>query len=361
MMIKRLLVPLLLSMLCALAFAQDTEQNAESAYTNYAEPLRFAYATQMLEIQLGGVSASGESVAALNEEDESGEEESGEEESEENEAPLGFADSELLDLFSGSLQTTDPELLSRLEEVLTQVDTATGDDLTAAIEHAQTLLTQARDLLVAEDVQRDPVFTAALISQLLLFEGGIADNYEEADETAWAFPVAWAGVQRVKALWGTLEPGLDSSRTSEITRSLDTLDQLLASPVKPATLGDPEDVETAANDLVFGLETALDTQLMPRALSASLSLLRQQTTEACDKAAAENFPLEAEGVAAAHDTYRQFLSDAFSVLDPDNAERLSDLLVSSLPDALEAADPAAAGAACQQIPELLDALEAVVG
>jgi hypothetical protein len=348
----RKLLLIAVAALFALAYAQAQSGGSgaveQPPYVKYAEPLRFAFGTEMLGIQLKGLAAANSDVQASAEKDADG---------------ALFADSDFLDLFKGSLKVKDADLATQLEQALAAADSALqkGSGVDAAAQKAQGLLKQARDALVPASTQQEPAFQATLIGQLLILDDATADNYEDATEDgdAASFAMAWAGVQRAKALWKTLEPQLDSSKTSTVTGALDQLNNdFVPSATMPKVLKDEDDFEDRADTATYGLGAALGTTLFPHDLSSAMTLLSAQEAAACTDAEAGKLPVAAEGVAAADNTYDQYIGDVLSVVDAGTASKLDTLLDEQLPDAIQKGDTGAIKTGCEQFPDLLKAAKA---
>lgn len=343
----RKLLLVIVAALFALAYAQEQE----APYVKYAEPLRFAYGTEMLGIQLAGLAAASSDVQADAEEDGGG---------------TLFADSDFLGLFKGSLQAKDADLYSQLEQALTAADSALkgGSGVDTAVKNAQSLLKQARDALVPTSAQQDLVFQATLIPKLLLTEGGVSDGYEDAtDGEAGGYVVAWAGAQRVEELWKALEPELDSSKTEAITSvedALKELHELVPSVTEPDVLRDEDDFESASRALSLGLRGALGVTLYPHDLAHAVPLLNAQGTAACTDAKAGKLQIAAEGVAAADNTYNTYFEDALSVIAADTGDKLDTLLGDQFPDALQKGDSGAIQASCSQFSNLVQAVKGAI-
>lgn len=226
--------------------------------------------------------------------------------------------------FAGSLQAKSPALLEQLQASLRGLG---KNPSRPNFQQTQRLLDQARGLLVSSSLQAQPAFQAARIVQLLRLEGGVSESYEEAvDREAEAYYAAWAGFQRVKALWGRLRPALSNpAQVQEIERAMGVLGRLLPAARVPARLSDPEDAERAALDISFALEAALGTQLLSRELSDSLGLVQSQVDALCAiKPQAKALSLER--ALAAQGYYEEHLGGTLGALEPALHQTLTGLL-----------------------------------
>lgn len=318
----------------------------QSAFTEYAEPLRFATASHVLALRLQALT-----VAPRGEQDANSK---GAEEQEEG-PPIP-----LLALFAGSLAQSDPALLQTLKADLKQVHSvaASGDEtaLVQAVAQAESDLARVRDVLVPDAVAGDPAFKAALIAKLANSERGLGEGYEEAaNGELSAYPLAWLTLQRVDALWRELAPDLPAARDG-VALALDRLNSLMPSLQPPATFSDPEDVEGAALDLVFALESALEQSLMTRGFAPPLALMQRQVEEACMAARAGHRRLALEHALAARITYGAHLASTLTMLAPDVHADLTSLWGDL--DALRAGNQ---GAVCSALPDAVKRAQTTFG
>lgn len=318
---KRLLSLIVLGIAMVSAPVQAQEDQAQSAFAEYAQPLRFAAATHVLDLRLearaalpGGAEAGGEEAGP--------EAEGGEEEEEGPPIPL-------LALFAGSLAAADPGLLEALETDLEDVNrlATAGDEgaLRRTVADAQQKLARVREVLVPKDVAGEPAFRAALIAELAISERGLGEGYEEAagGELA-AYPVAWLTLQRVGALWSELEPDLEAA-SQGVEGALDALNGLMPSLEPPDTFRDPEDAEGAALDLVFALQGALGRPVSIRGFAPALDLTQQQADAACTAVEEGRGRLALENALAARITYDAHLGSTLATLAPDAHADLNEL------------------------------------
>lgn len=283
----------------------------ESASATYAEPLRFAAATELLELRLQALAAAPEAS-----EDDDWHESA---EDDDDGPPIPF-----LALFAGSLAITDPGLLKTieadLEETQRKVEADDDADLRALVERTGRHLRQARTALVPAAVADEPAFRAALIAQLAVSDDGVGEAYEDAAEgEEGAYALAWLTLQRIKALWAELAPGLtdagDAAR--EVDRALAELSHLMPSTQVPSRFRDPEDAERAALDIVFALEKAVGRPLLLRGHAPALALVQHQAQAACTAMRDRQTRLALENLLAARATYAGHLESTLAVVAPD--------------------------------------------
>src|SRR5699024_7405158 len=122
-------------------------QDQKSAYVEFAQPLRFAVATHLLDLRLQLLADSLMQVAREPQQLEAEIEQQHNDDDDEPSTPL-------LALFAGSLKNSDGELLHRLSTQLDAVNSlvqsgqADAGALQQAVQRAQDDLTQARKALI---------------------------------------------------------------------------------------------------------------------------------------------------------------------------------------------------------------------
>lgn len=290
---------------------QVSAQSRVSAFVEYAEPLRFATATRVLGVRLEALTVGG-----ATEQDEADGDEAGKEAEDEEGPPVS-----LLALFAGSLAEADPSLLQALEADLADVHrlAKAGDGDTAlvgAVDRTQRRLARVREVLIPEAVDSDRVFQAALMAKLAISERGLGEAYEEAaGGEADAYPLAWLLLQRVDGLWAGLKPALPAASVG-VERALEELRVLMPSLQPPEIFRDPEDAESAALDMVFIMERALERPLMIRGFKPALALMQRQVQDACAAAEAGRPPLALERALAARLIYQAHLGATLATLAP---------------------------------------------
>jgi hypothetical protein len=329
----------------------------QSVMVTNAEPLRFAFAIELMGIQLEAVRMGG---VLDDEDDEAGETDAAGGDEAATEAAEADAEDEdeveimPLDLFAGTLSESDPGLHERLAAALEEVEEAAEEEdagLDEAVAHARSLLEQVEALLVPAELQEDPSFRAAVLARLALSGSGFAEGYEEAAEgEVGAYIFGWAGLQRAKALWAELEPAVTNPNSAaELERVFAVLDDLMASPTPPERFRDPEDAEVAAHDLVFALETAFAVQLQPRDLAAVLDLVDRQSRAAC-AGFEEGRRLPALELAiSAQVNYVEGIGGTVALLAPGPAGEIRSVLSGSLPELIDRGEPADVRAECARL------------
>jgi hypothetical protein len=346
---------LCLTGLCLLAAAAAQV----SITVTHAEPLRFAFAAELLASQLEAVRLGGEL-------------------GDDGEANRGAAaslpgggevDNEMpfrqLHLFAGSLAGRAPRLFDELRSALSavqQAESGAGEDLGQAVYRAQGLLTQARGVLVPPHLSEDPTFRAAVLSRLALSASGFARGYEEAAEgEAGAYIFGWSALQRAKGLWAELEPEVaDPNIVSEVERVFSLLDELMPTAEPPERFRDPEDVEVAAQDLVFALEAAIGAQLQPRDLATVLSLVERQADEGCSAFERGRPRLALELVLSARIHYVESVAATVSMLAPGPGGEIRRFLGESLPEQIAVGEAGEVVVMCSSLQESITRAAAVL-
>jgi hypothetical protein len=305
----------------------------ESIMLSHAEPLRFAFALELLGSQLEAVRLGGELEGEASEEDEDDSEDGGEDEDDVAVRPL--------DLLAGTLAEGAPDLHERLVAALEELERAAARadraGLDSAAASAAELLEAAEEVLVPNDLRWDPAFRAAVLARLALSGSGFAEGYEEAaGGEVGAYVFGWAGLQRAKSLWAELQPAAESQAgVAEVERAFAVLDELMPTPEPPERFRDPEDAEVAAHDLVFALEAAFGGQLQPRDLAAVLALVDEQGRAACRAFEEGRGPLALELVTSAHVTFVEGVGGTIGLLAPAPAEEIRELLGETLRERIE--------------------------
>ncbi|MGV8838670.1 MAG: hypothetical protein ACWA6X_00035 [Bauldia sp.] len=236
--------------------------------------------------------------------------------------------------FGGTLAERDPALaeelfgyLAAFEEVLEEGESA--DDL---IEPTRELLARAYDIVIDPAVRETPAYKGAIIAQLLLAEGGVAEGYEEAEEEIFAYSMGWGALQRVKELWADIEGPLTADQKDEANQLLGILDALYpeAAPPEEWVGRNPEEAE-APSQLLMGLvETAADSTLYAgRDLARLAGHLADTVAPACAMIEAGNDALAREMFYPAADHFfgeTTGLADLVNLFDPEIYERAEGLI-----------------------------------
>lgn len=257
-------------------------------------------------------------------------------------------------LFLGSLQRADSSLAAKLEAALTQAqDLAEKGRGSARLNRrVRWLLDQTQRTLIPRQTRQDPAFQAALLAQLLNLEEGVAEAYEEAAQgEEEAYPLAWAGLQRVNLLWRQLRPRLSNGEGRQKSDdALARLGKLIASPEPPERYSDPEDAEQAALDAAYGLEQAAGKPLLLQDLSRAFTLTRVNAAQACRAAEGGQWGLALEWASAANVYYEQHLAATVQTLAPQAHTPLAEAMEELAEEVAERETP---DELCGKLPGLL--------
>ncbi len=169
--------------------------------------------------------------------------------------------------FGGTLEELNDELADELFEILgeiaEEVEEGELDEALEMVPDARAMLEEAYDLVVPPDVRDNPAFKGAVMAQLLLGEGGVAEGLEEAFEEEWEFANGWAATQRIKVLWEDIRSMADDQQQADVDEMIAAFDVIYPSPQPPESLAgiDPEEAETPAQRMLGFLEVIVDAQL----------------------------------------------------------------------------------------------------
>jgi hypothetical protein len=244
-----------------------------------------------------------------------------------------------LPLFAGSLGAVNPKLLKSLEDGLKEMRMRIKQkrSLGQVVPRVEALLEQVQQTLIPARTRGDPVFQAALISQLLSLDDGVSESYNDAaNGQASGYIRAWAGLQRVKALWRPLRQqwAKQTEVVGKTDEALAALADFLPSPTPPARLSNPDDVQEMADEAGFALEKGAGIPLEIRDLPKVWELVKTYANQGCAAAQNRRQNLAQEWILSAHLYYRHYLEDALRTLEPTLQKPLSDMLGQLLPDHL---------------------------
>ncbi len=231
------------------------------------------------------------------------------------------AETTLWPRFGATLAQRDPALADALAAALEDLAEALDTEGIAApaAARAQRLLDAAREELITDRLRDAPQFTGALLADLLLAEGGVAESYEEAVDEPAAYPGGWAALQRVGALWTDLRPLAEDPQRADADEMIASLERLFLSPAPPAsTLGwNPEEAEAPAQRLVGIVEGVVGASLYPgRELQRLAGHLAGKVREACGLYATGDEAIAGERLRAVQRLYQQHLSDTAALFAP---------------------------------------------
>ncbi len=234
--------------------------------------------------------------------------------------------------FMGTLRSADPELAEAVAEAAEEVEEAaeSGADPGDAIDELRPLLERAYETVIPEEVRHDPVFVAAVIVDLSLGEGGVAEGYEEAvgGELA-AYTMGYAALQRVEELWGLIADVATDQQRADIEEMLEFLGTVYPMPtVEAAIVGNPEEAEAPVQRLIGVLETVVDAELFPgRDLAALAAHLPDELAGYCAAYEAGDDELALEGVIAVSYLYlTDDLGQFLGFMDPEVHEEATELI-----------------------------------
>ena len=250
---------------------------------------------------------------------------------EELEEPLEGIFEHDLPRFIGTLEARDPlaaaELVEALERVVEGVEE--GEVGLMDLAYAKAWTARAYDAVVPAG-SRTPAFWGGVLADLLLGEPGVAEALEEAlvEDEVWEFPLGWAALQRVEALWSVLAPLADAEEASFARQYLDILGSIYASPSPPDVLPpNPEEAEAPAQSLVGILESVVDASLYSgRDFGRLAAALVDEVAMACRAYAEGDDAIAAETIFAVAAHYEANLVDMLELFDPDIADAAGGIL-----------------------------------
>jgi hypothetical protein len=227
-----------------------------------------------------------------------------------------------LDRFHGTLSERNPalaeDLRAALQEVMKAVDG--GNDTSVQIAKARALLSESYDTLIEPAIQGTPVFTGAVLANMLLANDGVAEAYEDAIHELWGFPNGWGSLQRIRVLWAEVEPLASEARRYDARLMLAAMEVLYNSPQPPDPFdkGKAEDAEGAAHMMVSIIEEVVDANLYTgRDVPRLATHLSQVVGVSCDAYAAGEDAIGIEGIYAVLDHYRVNIAGALDLIAPE--------------------------------------------
>jgi hypothetical protein len=246
--------------------------------------------------------------------------------------------------FRGSLGGANPPLQARLDEIMRKLAAELGeededegedqageeegvsDEVVEIAERGLALVQRLPNLLISARLQGDPVYQAALLSMLLVWEGGVSEAYEEAangeDE---AYGLGYIGLQHTRGMWNQLKPTFKQADAVKAAETgFDRLAQLMPTAQLPSKFPDPEDAEVAALDLAFALELGVGQPVIPRELGPVLQSVRTQQSHTCTALNRGDLALARERFVGWQLMYEQYLEGALQTLAPQIAEAIEE-------------------------------------
>lgn len=279
--------------------------------------------------------------------------------------------------FIGTLRGRDAQLAGELEEAVEALEETaeTGAGLDEAIGTTRALLERAYGLVIPAEIRSDPAFTAALIVDLSLGEGGVGEGYEEAVEGELAeYTMGYVAVDRVTELWGEIAAGASQQQRADVDEMLAYIGTLYPTAVIDAPIvGNPEEAEAPVQRMIGVLEAVVDAELFPgRDLAALAAHLPEELAGACQayEAGEDERALEVV-IGVGHLYFNADLGDFLEFMAPEVHESAAGLITDltgmggegddeegEAEDDAEAVDPVTA---CGELLEALRAASAVLG
>lgn len=236
--------------------------------------------------------------------------------------------------FGGTLAERDPALAAELYEYLAAFEETLegGQSAEALFAPTRELLAQAYDVVIDPAIRETPAYKGAIIAQLLLAEGGVAEGYEEAADEIFAYSMGWGTLQRVKELWADIEGPLNDQQKDEANQLIGILDALYtqAAPPEEWVGQNPEEAEAPAQLLMGLVEVAADASLYAgRDLPRLAGHLADTVAPACAMIEAGNDELAKEAFYPAADHFfgeTTGLGDLVNLFDPEIFERAEGII-----------------------------------
>ena len=188
---------------------------------------------------------------------------------------------ELYDLIKPELQEHDQDLDARVQEILLDLRTRTGSDVTRedaqqAIDEAKEVIEIARSTVVGEELSNDMNFKINLINGLLetsIAEYGEAVSEGQINEMA-EFQDGSAFVWKSQQIYETIKSEVPEHEAEEIAEFYEDLWKAYDERADPAT------VETLANGIIHELEVVSGEESEEKELTDYVTNVRNLLTEA---------------------------------------------------------------------------------
>ncbi|MBM9595469.1 hypothetical protein [Roseitranquillus sediminis] len=228
----------------------------------------------------------------------------------------------LLARFGGTLAERDAQLAEELAAALAEMAEAAeeGEDPSAAAAEAASLLARAREVVLDQEVREAPAFKAAVLVDLLLAEGGVAEGYEEAVEEVWEYPSGWTTLQRVDLLWAEIQSLATEEHRGDAEEMLAALHALYPDAGPPGSVvgWNPEEAEAPAQRLAGIVESVVGADLFPGRDFARLAAHLAETTGAsCAAYEVGDDAIGVEAIIAVHDLYEGELAATAGLFAPE--------------------------------------------
>lgn len=236
--------------------------------------------------------------------------------------------------YIGTLRAVDPELAEEVEEAIEALEDAVedGEDYDDQVVTLRFLLETAYQRVIPAELRNDPAFVAAVIVELSLGEGGVAEGYEEAVEgELGAYTMGYAALERVSGLWRQVAGRATEQQRADLEEMLEFLSEFVyVEPViEEPIIGNPEEAEAPVQRMIGVLETVVDAELFPgRDLASLAAHLPEELAGYCEMYDAGQDELALEGVIAVGHLYLSAdLGQFLGFMAPEVHEEALELIV----------------------------------
>lgn len=234
--------------------------------------------------------------------------------------------------FGGTLAAVAPDVADALADAVEAIEDgfAGGEDLTELVAVARAAHAEAYAAVIPAEVRASAAYRAGVMADLLLAEGGVAEGVEEAieEDEPWMYPLGWAALQRVEALWAGLAEFATADQESFAQQYLDTLRGIYPAATLPEVFpSNPEEAESPAQSLVGILESVADAALYPgRDVRRLAPHLETVVAQACAAYEAGDDAIAFEHVLIVGDLYDAHLTDFLGLVAGDVDEGVTGML-----------------------------------
>lgn len=249
--------------------------------------------------------------------------------------------SELYDLIKPELQEHDQDLDARVHEILLDLRTRTGSDVTRedaqqAIDEAKEVIEIARSTVVGEELSNDMNFKINLINGLLetsIAEYGEAVSNGQINEMA-EFQDGSAFVWKSQQIYETIKDGVPEHEAEEIEEFYEDLWAAYDAKADPGT------IKTLASGIIHELEEVAGEESEVTELTGYVENIRNLLTEAKEEYAnGETGKALSLATKAYLDNY-EFLESAVDVQNPELNEEIEIKMRQDLRDMIRNGAPA---------------------